>query len=334
MVEIVPEPAAWLALSGYAAFGFLRLAPKEFGTVFLTWVAFLRERVAELKDPHIAIDGKTSRRTYTAETPAIHTVSAWLSETALVIGQVKTTEKSNEITAIPELPQCLASKGTTVTIAAMGCQTAIATAIVQQEGHYLLAVKDNQPTLHTEIQNAFAEIDGAATRPRDLPTLPKVAQHTETKKDHDRIESRKVEVIRDISRLLAETRDRWLKLAFIGRVTRERTVISPDKTCIETAYYIGSKPKGDAEQIARFIRSHWGIENSLHYVLDVALHEDNSRHRTKNLAANLTTLRHMATNLLKIETTCELGIANKRKKAARNRDYLLRVLSGVPAAAT
>ena len=140
------------------------------------------------------------------------------------------------------------------------------------------AVKDNQPTLHTEIQNAFAEIDGAATRPRDLPTLPKVAQHTETTKDHGRIESRKVEVIRDISRLPAETRDRWLKLAFIVRVTRERTVISADKTSMETAYYIGSNPKGDAEQIARFIRSHWGIENSLHCVLDVAFHEDNSRH--------------------------------------------------------
>lgn len=313
---------------------FMRLDPKEFGTVFVTWVAFLRERVAELKDPHIAIDGKTSRRTYTADTPAIHTVSAWLSEAGLVIGQVKTTEKSNEITAIPELLQCLALKGTTVTIDAMGCQTAIATAIVQQEGHYLLAVKDNQPTLHTEIQDAFAEIDGAATRPRDLPALPKVAQHTETTKDHGRVEARKVEVIRDIGRLTAETRNRWTKLAFIVRVTRERTVISADKSSIETAYYIGSNPKGDAEQIARFIRSHWGIENSLHYVLDVAFHEDNSRHRTKNLAANLTTLRHMATNLLKIETTCKLGVANKRKKAGRNRDYLLRVLSGVPVEAT
>jgi predicted transposase YbfD/YdcC len=275
----------------------MRLDPKEFGTVFLTWVAFLRERVAELKDPHIAIDGKTSRRTYTAETPAIHTVSAWLSEAGLVIGQVKTTENSNEITVIPELLQCLALKSTTVTIDAMGCQTAIATAIVQQEGHYLLAVKDNQPTLHTEIQNAFAEIDTAAMRPRDLPTLLKVAQYTETTKEPGRIQSRKVEVIRDISRFPAETRDRWLKLAFVVRITRERTVIRADKTSIETAYYIGSNPKGDAEQIARFIRSHWGIENSLHYVLDVVFHEDNARHRTRNLAANLTTLRHMATKL-------------------------------------
>ena len=233
---------------------FVRLDPKEFGTVFVTWVAFLRERVAELKDPHIAIDGKTSRRTYTADTPAVHTVSAWLSEAGLVIGQVKTTEKSNEITAIPELLQCLALKDTTVTIDAMGCQTAIAAAIVQQEGHYLLAVKDNQPSLHTEIQDAFAEIDGAATRPRDLPALPKVAQHAETTKDHGRLEARKVEVIRDISRLTAETRNRWTKLAFIVRVTRERTVISADKSSMETAYYIGSNPKGDAEQIARFIR--------------------------------------------------------------------------------
>ncbi len=138
-------------------------------------------------------------------------------------------------------------------------------------------------------------------------------------------------MIRDISRLTAETRKRWTKLAFLVRVTCERTVISADKSSIETACYIGSNPKGDAEQIACFIRSHWGIENRLYCVLDVAFHEDNSQHRKKNLAANLTTLRHMATNLLKIETTCKLGVANKRKKAGRNRDYLLRVLSGVPA---
>jgi predicted transposase YbfD/YdcC len=310
---------------------FQRLNPKEFGTVFVMWVAFLRERAVELRDPHIAIDGKTSRRTYSAETPAIHTVSAWLSEAGLVIGQTQTREKSNEISAIPELLRCLALKGTTVTIDAMGCQTAIAEAIVQQEGHYLLAVKDNQPTLHDEIHRAFEEMDSATTRPRDLPALPTMAQHEETTKDHGRIEHRKVQVIRNLTRMTQDTRQRWVGLVCIIRVIRERTVVSTGKTSNEVAYYIGSNPKADAQQLAHFIRSHWGIENSLHYVLDVAFHEDASRHRTKNLAANLTTLRHMATNLLRVESTCKLGIANKRKKAGRNRDYLMRVLSGKPA---
>jgi len=141
-------------------FRFLRLDPKEFGTVFVTWVAFLRERVTELKAPHIAIDGKTSRPTYTAETPARHTLSACLSEAGPVIEQVKTTEESNEMTAIAELLPCLVLKGTTVTIDAMGCQTAIAAAIIHQEGHYLQAVKEIRrlciPKYRMHLQKSMA----------------------------------------------------------------------------------------------------------------------------------------------------------------------------------
>ena len=317
----VPSQDVFLAV-------FAALDPKEFSAFFLIWVDFLRSRAAAVSDPHIAIDGKTSRRTFSSDSAAIHTVSAWMSEAGLVVGQTQTSAKSNEITAIPELLRSLTLKGTTVTIDAMGCQTEIAETIVRKDGHYLLAVKNNQPALHRELAASFEEVDGAANRARDLPALPPVGVHEETNKDHGRVEVRRVEVIRKLDRMDATVRERWCKLACIIRVTRERTVLSTGHTSRETAFYIGSHPTADAALLARFIRSHWGIENSLHWVLDIAFHDDQSRHRTKNLAANLTTLRHMANNLLKQEKTCRLGVANKRKRANRSQDYLLTVITG------
>lgn len=310
-----------------------RLNPKEFGAVFVAWVGYLRARARELGTSHVAIDGKTSRRTYSDDTPAIHTVSAWLSELGLVLGQTQTSEKSNEITAIPELLKNLALRGTTVTIDAMGCQTAIAEAIVAQGGHYLLAVKDNQPGLRQQLEVSFEETDHAASRSPDLPPLPPVSTHTETTKDHGRLEVRTVEVITNLGRMEAAVRKRWIKLAFIVRVTRTRTVLSTGRESTETAYYIGSDAHADVQRIAHLIRSHWDIENRLHWVLDIAFHEDQSRHRTRNIAANLAVLRHMAANLLRAEHTCKLGVANKRKKAGRSHEYLMRVLTGTDATA-
>ena len=316
----VPSQDVFLAV-------FARLDPREFGNVFASWVGYLRARAAELGGAHIAIDGKTSRRTHGNEQPAIHTVSAWLSEAGLVLAQTRVDDKSNEIKAISELLGDLALRGTTVTIDAIGCQTAIAGAITAQGGHYLLAVKENHPTLRHEIETLFAETDGAASRARDLPALPEVNTHIETTKDHGRIETRRVEVIERLDRL-PTARQRWSQLAFIARVTRTREVVATAKSSSETSYYIGSDAGAGVERTAHLIRSHWGIENGLHWVLDVAFNEDQSRHRTRNIAANFAVLRHMAVNLLKAETTCKLGIANKRKKAGRSNDYLLRVILG------
>lgn len=308
---------------------FARLDPKEFGNVFACWVSYLRSRLSSLAEPHIAVDGKTSRRTYSDGQPAIHTVSAWLSDAGLVLAQTQVDQKSNEITAIPELLADLALRGTTVTIDAMGCQTQIAETITEKGGHYLLAVKDNQPTLRAEIETLFQEVDARTTRAKDLRPLPEVSEQTETTKDHGRLETRQVELIHDLRRMQTSP-GKWPKLAFIARVTRSRQVISTEKSSTEVAYYIGSEPSAQVDKIARFVRSHWGIENGLHWVLDMAFNEDESRHRTKNIAANFAVLRHVAINLLKAETTCKLGVANKRKKAGRSNEYLLRVILGPP----
>ena len=316
----VPSQDVFLAV-------FAHLDPKEFGNVFACWVSYLQSRLAGLGAPHIAIDGKTSRRTYSDEQPAIHTVSAWLSDAGLVLAQTQVDQKSNEVTAIPELLAGLALRGTTVTIDAMGCQTQIAQTITEKGGHYLLAVKENQPTLRAEIETLFQEVDATATRAKDLPPLPKVSTHTETTKDHGRVETRHMELIHDLRRMPTSP-GRWPGLAFVARVTRSRHVMSNDKTSTEVAYYIGSQASAEVNKVAHFVRSHWSIENGLHWVLDMAFNEDASRHRTRNIAANFAVLRHVAVNLLKAETTCKLGVANKRKKAGRSNDYLLRVILG------
>ena len=303
------------------------LDPEAFSAVFRSWSSLLTLRTSG--ERHIAIDGKTSRRSFdkTNDTSAIHTVSAWLSDAGLVLGQRKTGEKSNEITAIPELLRVLDIREATITIDAMGCQTKIAQTVIDGGGKYLLAVKDNQPTLHCDILQLFIEADDERRRAVDEAPRPSVTVFEEVDKGHGRVELRTVTLCRDLDWLT--TADRWPDLAFVARVTRERTVVSTGKTSLENAYYIDSDKEASVEKVAHNIRSHWSIETSLHWVLDMAFREDEARHRAKNTAQNFTTLRHFALNIVKQDPHRKVGIANSRKRAGWDREYLLQLLTGV-----
>lgn len=305
---------------------FAALDPVAFRSVFLSWMELLRLRL-RVMGKHIAVDGKASRRSFDTarDQPAIHTVSAWLSDEGLVLGQIKTADKSNEITAIPELLRVIDLRGATVTIDAMGCQTEIAKTIVGGEGNYLLAVKENQPALHKDLVATFAEVADDRLRSVDDRPRPVVEVFEETDKGHGRVEKRSLELCQDLGWMM--TADRWSGLAYVVKVTRERTVLATKQTSTETAYYIGGGTKLDAASAAHRIRRHWSIENELHWVLDTAFREDEARHRARHLAENLTTLRHFALNLLKRDPERRAGVANSRKRSGWDHDYLLRVLS-------
>jgi predicted transposase YbfD/YdcC len=311
---------------------FAAMDPEAFSAVFRAWVSLLTVRLAPGR--HIAIDGKTSRRSADAANGqvAIHTVSAWMSDAGLVIGQLKTGEKTNEITAIPKLLDLLDISGATITSDAMGCQTTIAGTIVGKDGDYLLAVKENQPTLHQDIARTFAEAADERVRPLDKLPRPITETVTETDKGHGRVEQRTVEVCRDLSWLT--TAERWPKLSFVVRVTRERTVLLSGKTSTETAFYIGSDADAAGTTISGLIRRHWTIENQLHWVLDIGFREDEARHRARNTGQNMTTLRHFALNLVKQDKTRRVGVANSRKRAGWDKAYLITLLTGGASAKT
>jgi len=303
------------------------LAPEAFSTVFRAWAELLALRL-KATGKHIAVDGKTSRRSFdnTNNKGPVHTVSAWMSEAGLVLGQRQTDAKSNEITAIPELLGVLDLREATVTIDAMGCQTAIAKTIRDGDGQYLLAVKDNQPTLHEDLQATFAEADDDRRRTVDEQPRPAVEVFEHVDKGHGRVETRTVSLCRDLAWLT--TAERWEGLSFVARVVRRRHVQATGKTSTETAYYIGSDEAATAATTAENIRRHWSIENQLHWVLDLAFREDEARHRAKNTAANMTTLRHFALNLIQSDKKRKLGVANARKRAGWDRGYLVSLLTG------
>ena len=297
------------------------LEPTAFSKMFVSWMDLLRIRL-ESQGSHIAVDGKTSRHSFdrSAGRSAVHTVSAWLSEAGLVLGQVKTGEKSNEITAIPELMQLIDIRGTTITIDAMGCQTNIAAVIKKRGGDYLLAVKDNQPTLHADIQETFEDVLGDHRRPIDRPSAP-VETWSSVEKGHGRVEERTLHVCRDLS--LLSTAKRWRGLSFIAMAISVRTDLSTGKTSTDCRYFIGSNEKASVERIATLIRRHWSIENELHWVLDMAFNEDAARHRAGDCAQNFATLRHFALNLVKNAPGRKLGVANTRKGLGWNREALV-----------
>lgn len=309
---------------------FAALNPKEFQGVFRAWTEWLTRRL-ECQGKHLSVDGKTSRRSGDAanEIPPLHTVSAWMREAGLVLGQCKTDSKSNEITAIPELLRVLDLRGATVTIDAMGCQTTITSTIVAGEGDYLIAVKDNQPTLRQDIETTFAEARDARRRTVDELARPTVEVFKTVEKGHGRLEERTVTVTRDLDWLT--TAEKWEKLSFLVEVMRERTVLSSGKTMQETSYYIGSSDSASVEQIATDIRDHWGIENKLHWVLDIAFRDDDTRHRKGNTAENMMLLRHFALNLVKQDKLRKLGVANSRKRAAWDRNYMLQLFASAGA---
>jgi predicted transposase YbfD/YdcC len=323
------QKQAWLSqfldlkngIPSHDTFGrvFARLDAQAFRESFLSWVqAVFTVTVGQV----IAIDGKRLRRSHDKAVgkEAISMVSAWATANHLVLGQVKVESKSNEITAIPALLAMLELTGCIVTVDAIGTQTKIAQQIVNQGGDYLLAVKENQPQLHEDIelffklarQNEFAKVTHT--------------YHRTANGGHGRIEVRHCWAISGQDSLaFLRGHGNWPKLQCIVMIETERRL--KEKVERQTHYFITSL-ENDARSILAAKRAHWGIENQLHWVLDVAFREDDSRVRQGNADQNLAVMRHMALNLLKQEKTAKGGIKAKRLQAAWNEAYLVKVLTG------
>jgi predicted transposase YbfD/YdcC len=293
------------------------LDPEAFRRAFVTWMQTL---VGDTKGKLIAIDGKTARRSFDRanEKSALHLVSAWVRDNQLVLGQLATEEKSNEITAIPVLLGMLDVRGATVTIDAMGAQKEIAKDIIKKEADYILALKGNQGNLHAQVVEFFKD---AGTEPFESVSHTFHETHDEA---HGRREVRRVWSSTDLSTI--PDASKWPSLKSITLIEREREADS--KIEVERHYYISSRPRAGARWLSERIRGHWSIENQCHWILDVAFREDDSRIRTDHGPENFGLLRKIALNLLKQEKGCKMGIAAKRKISAWDQDYLLKVLSG------
>jgi len=296
---------------------FALLNPTAFQKGFLNWVgAIAQSTLGRL----VAIDGKTARHSFdkAAGKGALHLVSAWASENRLLLGQQAVDSKSNEISAIPELIKNLEISGAIVTIDAMGCQKNIAADIRQAGADYVLAVKDNQPTLHEDILQVFG--DGLDD---DFAGLQHRCHHTE-ERGHGRVEKRYYHVLTAPKELVKKHAD-WKDLRSIGMVLSERQEGNKEPS-VETRVFISSLP-AKVKRFARAVRNHWGIETSLHWVLDVSFREDDSRLRKDHGQENMGLLRRLAASLLHNEPTCKGGVSCKRKCAGWNDEYLMTVLA-------
>lgn len=296
---------------------FALVNPSALQAGFVKWVQAIAEATLGRV---VAIDGKTARRSFdrAAGKGPLHMVSAWASENRLLLGQQACNGKSNEITAIPELIKHLEISGAIVTIDAMGCQKEIAAAIRAAEADYVLAVKDNQPTLHADIREVFATgLDNG------FVGMEHHSYCTE-EQGHGRIETRVYHIVA-IPKALAERHAEWKGLRSIGMVYCERQE-GDKKPSMETRVFITSMPPR-VKKFARAVRNHWGIETSLHWVLDVGFREDDSRLHKGYGQQNMGLIRRLSASLLHNEPTCKAGVACKRKCAGWDDDYLLKVLA-------
>ena len=292
---------------------------QEFQLAFYEWVCAVNDLI---HGQIVNIDGKCLRGSEDRGLGkrGIYMVSAWAAENELVLGQRKVDEKSNEITAIPELLKMLALEGCIVTIDAMGTQTEIAQTIIDGQADYVLSVKENQKHLWEDISMLF-EVDQQLNF-----KYASLDSYQVTNKDHGRIEIRECWSTANPAYLkLIRDWGNWAGLHSIAMVICTRII--DGKETQEVRFYISSLPS-DAKRLLHVIRQHWAIENELHWVLDVALNEDHSRVRKDQAPENLAVLRHIALNLLKQEKSAKVGIHAKQLKAALNQDYLLKVLAG------
>jgi len=294
---------------------FARLDPMQLEKCFLEWMSAL----AQATDGRlIAIDGKTIRRSFDQASgkAAIHMVSAWCEASRLVLGQVATEEKSNEITAIPRLLEMLDVRNAVITIDAMGCQKAIAKKIIEEKGHYVLQLKENQAGLHALVKETFDELTG-----RGIPCVPCVF-HEETNAGHGRVETRRIWTT-DWTDWYPNRRE-WAGLKSFVCVESIRQV--GEKRSTERRYFISDLDGRDAKAMLGYVRGHWGIENKVHWCLDMTFREDTLRNRAGHSAENLSRIRRLALNLLRRDKTCTIGAKGKRLKAAMETDYLLQVI--------
>lgn len=298
---------------------FARLNPDAFEACFMAWTRSL----SDTSDGKlISIDGKAIRRSFQHgwdKSGMAHLVSAFVSGNRMVFGQLAVDDKSNEITAIPRLLELLDVRGATVTIDAMGCQKNIAQQIVEGQGHYYLAVKENQPQLYQKVKSLLDEAL--------LETFAGVKhdRFDETNGGHGRIETRRVWITPEVN-WLGDLQQEWAGLAAVVLVEATRRING--KTSTERRYYIASNPTATARQAAESIRGHWGIENQLHWNLDMSFDEDQSRIRKDHAAENFSRLRRIGLNLLGRETSQKVGIKSKRLLAGWDHDYLLGLLTG------
>lgn len=294
---------------------FMFLDEKAFNKAFSDWISTISPL---LEGSHIAIDGKTNRRSgnKNKSLKPLHTVTAWATGTSLALGQIHVEEKTNEITAIPDLLDIIEVKGCLVTIDAMGCQRAITDKIADKKGDYVIALKANQKHLHEEVTEYFD--DAMKNKFKDFDHV----YFCETEKDHGRIESRSYYITNDIKDLF-EVKD-WKTIKSLAMVIAKRK--EGGKVSVEKRFYISSCDK-ELERVKDAIRDHWKIENSLHWTLDVSFNEDQCRKRAKNSAKNISTIRKISLTMLKSEDTYKASINAKMLKACRKTEYLEKVLN-------
>lgn len=294
---------------------FARLSPEHFQDRFSAWIGSVMQQVdGEI----VPIDGKTLRRSHDRSSgkAALHLVSAWAVKNRLVLGQFHSDGPLDEITIIPELLRTLTVKGCIVTVDAIGCQKSVAEQVIKQQADYVLAVKENQPKLCAHLRALFDRDD--RTLSQDLS----VDGYQTEEENHGRREIRRYRTTDQIDDFAGHAA--WIGLRLFGMVEAERQV--GDQVSVERRYYISSLDN-DAKRFGEAVRGHWGIENSLHWVLDMAFREDESRVRTGHAPANLAVLRHIAVSLLQQEKTAKVGVQTKRLKAGWDNRYLAKVLA-------